>query len=238
MRFHHADAFALLGLGLAALSCSSLYYGTMERLGWEKRHILADRVRDGQEEQQEAQQQFKTTYQRFKEASGYDGGDLEDLYERLSRELARSEEKAQDVRGRIRAIEDVAADLFEEWQVEAQQISNTDLRRQSESKLRDTRKRYAALIAAMKRAEAKMDPVVVAFRDQVLFLKHNLNAAAVESLESNVVAIEGDVNALIREMDAAIRESESFLASMEGGAVRAGSARRGKPPLAAFPIPG
>jgi hypothetical protein len=71
------------------------------------------------------------------------------------------------------------------------------------------------LINAMKRAETKIDPVLAAFRDQVLYLKHNLNAQAIASLQSELASIETDVAKLIKEMEASIREADKFISSME-----------------------
>jgi hypothetical protein len=68
----------------------------------------------------------------------------------------------------------------------------------------------------MQRASASMDPVLTAFRDQVLFLKHNLNAAAIASLEGNAREIRGDVDALIRNMEKSIAEADAFIATLEG----------------------
>lgn len=206
-------AVVLFAVGWAG--CRSAYYDAMEQVGVHKRHILRDRVEDGQEEQREAQEQFQTAYERFAEAARFDGGDLEAIYGRLNTEYERSEQKAGAVRDRITSIEQVAADLFTEWEAEIGEISSASLRRNSEQSLRSTRTRYAQLIAAMKRAESKMDPVLVAFRDQVLYLKHNLNARAIASLEGSVQEIEGDVAALIGEIQLSIREAESFLASMD-----------------------
>ena len=42
--------------------------------------------------------------------------------------------------------------------------------------MRQTRARYDQMIGAMKRAEGKLEPALQPLRDQVLFLKHNLNA--------------------------------------------------------------
>lgn len=198
-----------------AAGCSSLYYGTMERFGYQKRHILADRVEDGRDAQHEAQEQFESAYRRFKTATRFEGGDLEDTYEALDREYRRSEERAEAVREKIRSTEQVAGDLFEEWEHEIGQISRADLRRRSAAQLARTRTRYDRLIAAMKRAERKMDPVLTAFRDQVLFLKHNLNASAIASLESDSAEIQGEVDALVRDMQESIREADAFLAELE-----------------------
>jgi hypothetical protein len=202
---------------LSAVGCRSVYYDLNEGiLGRHKRDILSSRVEAAREDQQEAQEQFLTTFELFQQATGFQGGDLEDFYEQLKSDYDASVAKATAVRERIDSIEQVAGDLFAEWESEIAMISNPELRRRSTTNLRDTRARYGQLITAMQRAESKMDPVLVAFTDQVLYLKHNLNARAIASLEQNVVAIQDDVTALVRDMQAAIQEAERFVASMEG----------------------
>ncbi len=208
-----SSALALAAALLAA--CTSAYYGAMERVGVEKRDILADRVAAGREDQREAQEQFESAFAQFKAMTGFEGGDLEALYDELDAEFRRSESRAEDVREQIRSIERVASDLFAEWEDELDEISSADLRSRSRGKLGDTRARYERLIAAMRRAERSMDPVLTAFRDQVLFLKHNLNASAIASLEGSVGSIESDVEQLIREMQASIREADAFLSALE-----------------------
>jgi uncharacterized protein YukE len=206
---------ALPGLLVALGACSSAYYGVMEQVGREKRHILADRVEASRKEQGEAQDEFQSAYERFKAATDYDGGDVEAVYRELADALDRSESKAKRVRDRIDSVEKVAGDLFDEWEGELEQIQNVDLRRQSAKSLRETQTRYQALLRAMRRAETRMDPVLQAFRDQVLFLKHNLNARAIASLEGTVVSIEGDVRTLLEELGRAIQEADLFLATLE-----------------------
>jgi DNA repair exonuclease SbcCD ATPase subunit len=206
---------SVIGLALiAGLGCTGVYYDAMERVGKHKRHILRDRVEAGREEQVEAQEQFQSAYERFVEASGYDGGELESVYNRLQGEFDRSEDKAEAVRDRIRSIEQVAGDLFGEWREEIDLIQSASLRRDSEASLRDTQRRYQQLIDAMKKAESKMAPVLTAFRDQVLYIKHNLNARAIASLSGSVREIEDDVSALLAEIRLSIQESERFIATL------------------------
>jgi hypothetical protein len=208
--------FLLTGCLALALGCSSMYYGALERVGIEKRDILVDRIEDGREAQQEAQEQFQDAFERFKTATRFEGGELEATYRALAGELEDSEARAADVRERIASIEAVAGDLFEEWEGEIGQISRADLRQKSSAQLRATKARYAKLLAAMKKAERKMEPVLVAYRDQVLFLKHNLNASAIASLESQAAGIQSDVDALVRDLSASIKEADAFLATLEG----------------------
>jgi len=203
-------AAAALLVALCA-SCSSAYYRVMETLGKEKRHILTDRVEKGRDNQQKAKEQFASAYEQFKAVTGFKGGKLEDAYDKLKRELDRSESRADAVRDSIRSIDRVAGDLFAEWRAEIKQMQNPDLRRRSEQNLAATEQRYAGLIAAMRRSAEKMEPVLQAFRDHVLFLKHNLNAQAIASLQGQVAAIGNDVAALIRDMEASIKEANSFI---------------------------
>lgn len=61
--------------------------------------------------------------------------------------------------------------MFREWGQEIDGMRNADLRNGSRTMLRDSQKRYAILIEKMRDSEERMQPVLRAFRDQVLFLK-------------------------------------------------------------------
>jgi len=200
---------ALLG------GCSSAYYKTMEGLGIEKRDILIDRVEDARDAQDSASEQFASALDQFRSVVNFDGGDLEETYDRLSTEYDNSASEASDVSKRIDAVEDVATDLFKEWELELDQYSRAELRKTSADLLRDTRKRYATLMASMRRAESSMEPVLAAFQDQVLFLKHNLNARAIGALRSELDSIERDTATLIAQMQKAIAEANAFIESMQ-----------------------
>ena len=90
-------------------------------------------------------------------------------------------------------------------------MTNDRLAASSRDKLHDTRVKYESLHASMKRAEASMPPVLSQFRDQVLYLKHNLNAQAVGSLKGETINIEKEVAQLIREMNSSIAEADAFI---------------------------
>jgi chromosome segregation ATPase len=188
----------------------------MESLGRHKRDILVDRVEKARDSQEAAKDQFQSALERFSEVLGYQGGELEEKYNQLKAELDRSEARAEDVRERIASVEDVAGALFNEWEGELADYSNQSLRRKSEEQLRATRRRYDQLIGAMHRAESKIEPVLSPLRDQVLFIKHNLNAQAIASLHGELATIETDVASLIRDMEASIAEANKFIAAMSG----------------------
>ena len=200
-----------LTLALVLAGCSATYYNTMEKLGVAKREILADRVEKTREAQAEAKQQFTDALQRFLAVTKTDGGDLQRKYDELNTEFKRSEGQAKEVRDRIAAVEDVAEELFKEWKQELNQYQDATLRSDSQRQLDTTRRRYDALVGLMRRAAERMEPVLSTFRDQVLFLKHNLNARAITSLESNRRTLEADISRLLADMEASIREAENFI---------------------------
>lgn len=205
-----------LGLLLAALSgCSSTYYNAMEKFGFAKRDILVDRVDATRDAQAKAKEQFSSALEHFIAVTHADGGDLQRAYAGLNREYTRSEDRAKDVRNRIAAVDDVADALFSEWKSELKQYSNASLRSQSQRQLDETRRRYDELMRLMRRAADRMDPVLATFHDQVLFLKHNLNARAVASLDHTRGTLEADIARLIADMEASIREAEAFIASLK-----------------------
>jgi len=197
------------------MGCSTVYYGTMEKLGVHKRDIMVDRVKDARNTQNEAKQQFLTAMEQFKSVVNFKGGDLEEEYNKLNATLQKSESKADDVRKRIRAVEDVSDALFSEWRSEIKQYSNETLRRSSQQKYNATKRKYEALIKAMKTAEAKLEPALAPLRDQVLFMKHNLNARAIAGLSEELVSVQTNVDRLVRDMESAIAQADVFIASLQ-----------------------
>ena len=206
--------FALLLVALLLGGCASVQYSALEKVGVHKRDILVDRVEDARDAQNEAKEEVMSAYERFSALVKVDGGELERTYNKLNDAVEDTRDSVAEVDDRIDAIESVAADLFEEWRDELKQYSNQTLRRSSEQKLNDTRARYRTMLASMKSARQRIDPVLEVFEDHVLFLKHNLNARAVAALKGEVGSIEGKVDRLIRDMEAAIAEADSFITTM------------------------
>lgn len=201
----------LMSILLIIGGCSSLYYDAMEKLGIEKREILVDRVGDARDAQNEAQETFRSALERFQSVVSSPDTELKERYEKINDAYSDSESIAEEVRDRIDAVEEVSDALFDEWEDELDRYESTSLRQSSERKLNETRKQYSLLIDRMHKAEERMDPVLQAFEDQVLFLKHNLNAQAIGSLEGELGRIRQDVDALIRNMEQSIAESEAFI---------------------------
>lgn len=206
--------------------CQKLYYRVVESAGRPKRDILVARVEHARDGLEEAKVQFQTALDRFSQLTRFDGGDLGDVYRQLKIEYDYSNAKAQAVQDRIDAVEDVALALFTEWEAELEQYSNRSLRASSRQKLRLTQQHYNQLIVAMRRAEGKIDPVLRVFQDQVLYLKHNLNAQAIASLERELRAMAAGVSGLIHAMERSITRANGFVEALNGPAHKALSSGR------------
>lgn len=208
----------LIGLVASVLfttGCRTTYYKTMEKFGVHKRDMLKENVEEARDEQKKATEQFKDALTRLRELYNIEGGDLEKTYDRLKSDFDKSESRANAVRERIDKVETVASDLFKEWEKEISQMESSNLARQSREKLRSTRDKYESLHTAMKRAEASMEPVLKQFRDQVLYLKHNLNAQAIGALKGETLDIEKEIQQLIKDMNASIQQADSFIQGLE-----------------------
>ena len=205
----------VVGLTVIAFGCSKAYYGAMEKVGIHKRDILVDRVESARDAQSEAQHQFKSALEQFAAVINIENTDLKNAYERLNDEYEESREAAENVSARIDKVEDVAADLFKEWADELKLYKSAELRRSSQRKLKETRTRYSRMLASMHRAEKSMDPVLRSFQDNVLFLKHNLNAQAIGSLRTEFSNLKGEINGLITRMNEAINTSNQFIAEIK-----------------------
>ncbi|XAM01147.1 DUF2959 domain-containing protein [Phycisphaeraceae bacterium D3-23] len=197
--------------------CKTAYMKAMETFGYEKRHQLVDRVEDARDKQEDAKEEFSSALEEFRTVVDFDeGSDLEAMHKKLNRAYERSQSSADGVKDKIESVEFVANAMFREWQSELDEYSNADLRRSSEQQLNDTKARYERMLNAMRRAEESMQPVLDALHDQVLFLKHNLNAQAIASIQDTAAGIQDDVSELIAEMERSIAEANVFIEQMGG----------------------
>ena len=200
-------ASGLIATSLLLSGCQSAYYGAMEKVGYHKRDIMVDRVKDAKKSQQDAQKEFSSALEEMQALLNYSDGNLEKAYSRAKDEYESAQSAADNVSNRINKVEDVAEALFDEWQNEISEISKANLRRNSEAKLKETRRAYEQLIKSMRRAESKMPPILTAMKDNMLYLKHNLNAQAIGAIKSEFASLQTDISGLIKEMNTSINES-------------------------------
>jgi len=212
--------FRWLGMVLLALSvsgCSTVKYNTLEKFGIHKRDILVGNVKDARDAQKEAQEQFKDALERFGAVVQIEETDLKKAYDKLNDEYEDSVDAADEVSDQIDDVDTVAKDLFSEWRDEIKLYSDDNLKRDSQAKLRDTEARYTELAKSMRASEQSMGPVLKTMRDNVLYLKHNLNAQAIGALQNTYGGLATDVDILIKQMNQSIERSNKFIRDMQAG---------------------
>lgn len=212
---NYVQRMFLIPLFFSFTACSSVYYDGLEKIGIPKRDVMVYRVEKARDTQEETKEQFKSALHQFTAVTNFKGGDLEAIYNKLNDEYEASVSMAEEVNERIADIEDVSEALFSEWEQEITQYSSASLKRNSQKKLNDTKAHYRELISSMKTAEAKIAPILRVFNDQVMYLKHNLNARAITSLKGELGAIKSDVSLLIQSMEKSINEANAFINTME-----------------------
>jgi len=222
---------ALFGMLISVFmlsGCASVKYSAFEKIGIHKRDLLVDDVEDTRDSQEAAQQQFKDALEKFGSVVTIEETGLKKAYDQLSDEYEDSVDAAEDVSDNIDDVEQVADALFEEWRGEIEQYdalfrewrgeieqyTNTSLKSSSQQKLRETEGRYSEMLRSMRAAEQSMVPVLATFKDNVLFLKHNLNAQAVGSLRTTFNELESDIGILIEQMNRSIQRSNDFIANI------------------------
>ena len=205
---------ALLCL-LFVTGCTTIYNATMEGVfGYEKRELFKKSVTALQSEQKDAQKEFADALTRLKQLYGFSGGELESVYEKVKSSYERCDGGAKDVHTRIENMEDLAKSMFSEWEKEIQQFTNPNLAATSRDQLRQTKERYAQLSRTVREAETAMKPVLGQLKDNVLYLKHNLNASAIGSLQGEAVGIQKQIEQLLTQMNTAITASDSFIKTL------------------------
>ncbi len=215
LRVGLAPVWVLLMLTLAG--CSTVKYNTLERFGIHKRDLLVGNVEDARDAQKDAQEQFKDALERFGDVVEIEETKLKKAYDRLNDEYEDSVSAAEKVSDEIDAVDDVAKDLFKEWRAEIKLYTDDALKRDSQAKLEATERRYANLAQSMRESEKSMGPVLATMRNNVLYLKHNLNAQAIGAIKTNYVELQTDVDLLIDQMNHSITRSNSFIQSMRSG---------------------
>lgn len=189
----------------------TVYYSARESIGDHKREILVYQVGQTCTSLQETRDEFQSALEHFKDLACINESGAEHKYNLLNRQYLFCCSKSDTVSNRIKALEEVSEALFVEWENELNEYTNSVLRNSSKRRLKSARQNYTRLIKAIQKAENKIQPVLAAFKDQVLYLKHHLNARAIAALQHEFIEISVDISQLIQAMEHTILEASQFV---------------------------
>ena len=213
---------ALLALVVAPVAggCSATrnaYYNVWEKMGYAKRERLVDNVKSARDEQQQAKQQFASALEQFRAVVNVQGADdLNAMYNKLNKQYSECDSRASAVKDKIKSVRNVGTALFDEWRGEIGQMKEDPSLQGKNQQLYDrTHQNYDQMLAKMDAAAGSMDPVLTRFHNRVLFIKGNLNAQAIASLQGTDVELGGEIDKLVKEMEASIAEADRFISQIE-----------------------
>ena len=197
--------------------CTATYVAAWKQLGWESRDLLVDQVGDTRSRQEAAKEQFTSALDQFKATYSFDGGDLEEAYNKLQKDYDRCVAQADDFRDEIGGVKRLGKAFFNEWQKDIDSVPDAATRALVIQQRDATKESFDQMVAKMDDSADKMDPVLEAFQNRVILLKSSLNAQALASLESNADELVDGIEALIVEMNQSIAEADEFIAAMSTG---------------------
>lgn len=202
----------LVLIGLVFISsCSTLYYSFWEKLGKEKRDLLKSNISKMNTEQNEVKKSLDEVMQEIRKKYPTNNKELESFYDHYSSEYDQMSKRSESLKERGQKVDEIANDLFKEWEAEIEQLENEKYKVDSQSKLNETKKSYRALISQAHSVEMNMDKILAKMKDQTLYLKHNLNAASLNSFKSAIFDIKEEMAQLTQEIEKATGKAEKFL---------------------------
>ncbi|MCK6460067.1 MAG: DUF2959 domain-containing protein [Planctomycetes bacterium] len=123
-------------------------------------------------------------------------GDAVKAYEKLVDTVENSEDQADELRNRIEKMQAEAVPVFDQWTKDLEAYSNPEMRQRSQARLSAARERYDAVVAAVEPVLVEYEAINQSFRDHVLFLKHDMNPAALATIQDDVRRIAKDAASL------------------------------------------
>lgn len=205
---------------LCFTGCNKLYYATWEALGKQKRDLLREQVEDLTQDQEDVNQEFSDALSKLRSLYGSPPSGLAQAYDQLQKDYDQAKSKSEALSYRIDKVVTVAHDLFTEWEDEISKLKTPKYREDSRRKLKITRQKFAKLETSMRKAEKDIPPVLASLEEQVIYLKHNLNAQALGNVQGEVKAIEGDLKTLSLSIHKSISESQNFITNLSDDSPR------------------
>lgn len=204
-------AFSIALLFLLLTGCKSFYYDALEHTGIHKRDLLMQRIEKVRDAQTAAQKQFEATLLEYRSVVLFQSGDLNERQAQLEEDYRAAQLRARNVRYHLQGVDSVADDLFSEWKAELKGYRTAELRRAAEADYDRTRQQYQALRDQLNETEARLQPLLDLLGDQMLSLRHSLNARTISRSSDAYTQLEHDMKSLFEEMTRANDQADMFI---------------------------
>ena len=201
-------AFALAALGLATL------VGAQSDEGVKQVERLVKASGNTVKAIGETKVQLMKTMDVYNALMADDAADRKKLYKNLQKEMDNTEKRRLKIAEEAAKMNAEADALFAQWGESAAAIENPDLRKRSEERLEATKASYAEIEAVGQKAADLYPPFMKDLQDQITYLGHDLNAAAVASLKPEAGKLNEKAKTLTRSLDDTIATANQKIGAL------------------------
>jgi hypothetical protein len=138
-------------------------------------------------------------------------GDAAQAYASFVEAIGASQKQADKFAESVGPMKDSAAEVFEQWTKDLDEIHSTRLRAQSRARMDETRKRYEAVVGASAAAQVSLGAFNADLHDQALFLSHDFNRDAVSAISGEVAALAEREKDLDQRLDACNAAAQRYV---------------------------
>ena len=199
MSQRHCSAGVIAGIAMLVLGTSSAVSGQDE--GVKQVQQLIKRANGVVESITDAKAQVQKTMEAYNSVLAPDAKDRRDAYKKLQKEMATADKKRAEVSSKAGEMNAEADKLFQSWNGSMASISNPNLRKRSEERLKTTQERFADIRQAGQSAANLYTPFMKSLQDQVAYLGHDLNPSAVASLKPDAEKLKAQATELYSAID-------------------------------------
>lgn len=194
----HSLARKISGIALIIVGTTAVGFAQDE--GVKQVEQLIKRANAGVESINDTKAQLQKTMEAYNAVLSPDVKDRRDAYKKLQKEVTETEKKRAMVATRNGEMNVEAGNLFKNWEGSTAAIQDPELRKRSQDRLAQAKKRYSEIQANGQGAARLYTPFMKALQDQVTYLGHDLNPTAVASLKPEA----DKLNAQAKELYSAI----------------------------------
>jgi hypothetical protein len=123
-------------------------------------------------------------------------GDAVKAHKELVNAIEDSEDQTDDLRKSLERMQAEADPVFEQWTKDLEAYSNPEMRQRSQARLSAARERYDAVVAAVTPVLVECEAINQTLGDHALFLKHDMNPAALATIQDDVKKVAKEASEL------------------------------------------
>jgi hypothetical protein len=161
-------------------------------------------------------------------------GDAVAAYKDLKKTIDSSDDQANDLRKCVEKMQAAAEPVFDQWTKDLEAYSNPEMRARSQQRLAAARERFDTVVAAVEPVLVEYETINQTLHDHALFLSHDMNPAAIATIQGDVRSVAKEASALDGSFNSAKAAARAYVDS----AAQPKAVPAGETPEKAVPVKG